>query len=299
MKQELLKQLQPQLFERFNRILEVNRLGHAYLFSGNFASFDMAKFLTQAVFCQESDSALPCGHCRNCRLIEQEEFPDMTIIAPQGNVIKTDTVRELVKDFSQSGFEGNRQVFVIRDAEKMHPNAANSLLKAIEEPQSDIHIFLLTNQEEAVLPTIKSRTQMITFPKNTAYMERYLEEKGLLKNQARLLAQLATGLEEAEQLARQKSMMDGLQIAKKFVEMLLVQPQKAYLMVGNLVQLTSEKVEQGRIFELLGIYLSEKLDEKKGQVALAGLLDARKMWMSNVSFQNALEFWVLTFIKKK
>lgn len=299
MKQEILKQLQPQLFERFSRILEANRLGHAYLFSGNFASFDMAKFLTQAVFCQESDSVLPCGHCRNCRLVEQEEFPDMTIVAPQGNVIKTDTVRDLVKDFSQSGFEGNRQVFIIRDAEKMHPNAANSLLKAIEEPQSDIHIFLITNQEEAVLPTIKSRTQLVSFPKNIAYMIQVLEEKGLLKNQARLLAQLATGLEEAEQLAQQKSILDSLQVSKKFVETLLVQPQKAYLMVGNLVQLASEKADQGRLFELLGLYLSEKLTEKRGQAALVGLSDARKMWMSNVSFQNALEFWVLTLSKKK
>ncbi|CRH90135.1 DNA polymerase III subunit gamma/tau [Chlamydia trachomatis] len=299
MKQELLKQLQPQLFERFSRILEANRLGHAYLFSGNFASFDMAKFLTQAVFCQESDSALPCGHCRNCRLVEQEEFPDMTIVAPQGNVIKTDTVRNLVKDFSQSGFEGNRQVFIIRDAEKMHPNAANSLLKAIEEPQSDIHIFLITNQEEAVLPTIKSRTQLVSFPKNIAYMTQILEEKGLLKNQAWLLAHLATGLEEAEQLAQQKSILDSLQVSKKFVETLLVQPQKAYLMVGKLVQLASEKADQGRLFELLGLYLSEQLTEKRGQAALAGLLDARKMWMSNVSFQNALEFWVLILSKKK
>lgn len=89
----------------------------------------------------------------------------MTIVAPQGNFIKTDTIRELVKNFSQSGFESSQQVFIIRDAEKMHVNAANSLLKVIEEPQSTIHIFLLTNQEEAVLPTIKSRTQIISFPK--------------------------------------------------------------------------------------------------------------------------------------
>ena len=299
MKQELLKQIQPQLFERFSHILEANRLGHAYLFSGNFASFEMAKFLSQAVFCQENEHQLPCGQCRNCRLIEQEEFPDMTIVSPQGNMIKTETVRGLVKDFSQSGFETNRQVFIIRDAEKMHPNAANSLLKAIEEPQSDIHIFLLTNQEEAVLPTIKSRTQLITFPKNTAYMERYLEEKGLLKNQARLLAQLATSLTEAEELSQQKGVLESLSVAKKFTDTVLQQPPKAYLSVGSLVQLASEKVEQGRMFDLLGLYLSESLVQEEGRKALIGLLEARQMWMSNVSFQNALERWVLRLTKKK
>ncbi len=80
----------------------------------------------------------------------------------------------------------------------MHANAANSLLKVIEEPQSAIHIFLLTNQEEAVLPTIKSRTQIIGFPKNIPAMERMLEEEGLLKTQANLLAQLVSSQEEAK-----------------------------------------------------------------------------------------------------
>ncbi|MFX3725033.1 DNA polymerase III subunit delta', partial [Streptococcus suis] len=78
--------------------------------------------------------------CRSCRLIEANEFSDINVIAPQGNVIKTDTISELVKNFSQSGFEYNKQVFIISDAEKMHDNSANSLLKVIEETQSAIHI---------------------------------------------------------------------------------------------------------------------------------------------------------------
>ncbi|MFX3970878.1 DNA polymerase III subunit delta', partial [Streptococcus suis] len=76
-----------------------------------------------------------------------------------------------------SGFESNKQVFIIRDPEKMHANAANSMLKVIEEPQSAIHILVLTNQEEAVLPTIKSRTQSLGFPKHIPAMERMLEEE--------------------------------------------------------------------------------------------------------------------------
>ncbi|MFX3683351.1 DNA polymerase III subunit delta', partial [Streptococcus suis] len=89
------------------------------------------------------------------------------------------SIRVLVKNFSLSVFESNKQVFIIRDADKMHANAANSLLKVIEEPQSAIHIFLLTNQEDAVLPTIKSRTQIIGFPKYIPAMERLLEEEGV------------------------------------------------------------------------------------------------------------------------
>ena len=168
MKIEELAQLQPVLFERFEHILQQNRLNHAYLFTGAFGSFEMAKCLAQSLFCTNKNGVLPCGECRNCRLIEEEDFSDVTVVRPINNIIKTERVRELVRNFSQSGFESNKQVFIICDAEKMHVNAANSLLKVIEEPQSEVYIFLLTADENLILPTIKSRAQLFHFPKNQA-----------------------------------------------------------------------------------------------------------------------------------
>lgn len=294
MKIEELRNLQPNVFQRFVTILEQRCLAHAYLFSGDFASFDMAIFLSQSLFCQEKEGVLPCQKCRSCRLIEANEFSDLTVIAPQGNVIKTDTIRELVKNFSQSGFESNKQVFIIRDAEKMHANAANSLLKVIEEPQSAIHIFLLTNQEEAVLPTIKSRTQIIGFPKNIPAMERMLEEEGLLKTQANLLAQLVSSQEEAKKLAENKNFLDLMGQAKKFTDLLLVEPTRAYLQVGILVSLAVEKAEQGRLFDLLSLILSEKMMESANvREKMDAVLKAKKMWQANVSLQNSLEYITL------
>ncbi|HEM5035505.1 TPA: DNA polymerase III subunit delta' [Streptococcus suis] len=294
MKIEELRNLQPSVFQRFVTILEQRRLAHAYLFSGDFASFDIAIFLSQSLFCQEKEGVLPCQKCRSCRLIEANEFSDLTVIAPQGNVIKTDTIRELVKNFSQSGFESNKQVFIIRDAEKMHANAANSLLKVIEEPQSAIHIFLLTNQEEAVLPTIKSRTQIIGFPKNIPAMERMLEEEGLLKTQANLLAQLVSSQEEAKKLAENKNFLDLMGQAKKFTDLLLVEPTRAYLQVGILVSLAVEKAEQERLFDLLSLILSEKMMESANvREKMDAVLKAKKMWQANVSLQNSLEYITL------
>ncbi|MBS8061344.1 DNA polymerase III subunit delta' [Streptococcus suis] len=294
MKIEELRNLQPNVFQRFVTILEQRRLVHAYLFSGDFASFDMAIFLSQSLFCQEKEGVLPCQKCRSCRLIEANEFSDLTVIAPQGNVIKTDTIRELVKNFSQSGFESNKQVFIIRDAEKMHANAANSLLEVIEEPQSAIHILLLTNQEEAVLPTIKSRTQIIGFPKNIPAMERMLEEEGLLKTQANLLAQLVSSQEEAKKLAENKNFLDLMGQTKKFTDLLLVEPTRAYLQVGILVSLAVEKAEQGRLFDLLSLILSEKMMESANvREKMDAVLKAKKMWQANVSLQNSLEYITL------
>ena len=285
-----LKDLQPLVYQQFVTILEQGRLAHAYLFSGDFASFEMALFLSQALFCQEKVGVHPCGKCRSCRLIESNDFSDVTIVAPQGNFIKTDTIRELVKNFSQSGFESSQQVFIIRDAEKMHVNAANSLLKVIEEPQSTIHIFLLTNQEEAVLPTIKSRTQIISFPQNLPYLERILEEEGLLKTQASLIARLVSSQEEAKRLATNKSFIDLLDQAKKFTELLLTDSNRAYLQVGVLVPLAVEKAEQGRLFDVSSLLLADRLTEMIAREKMDAVLKAKKMWQANVSLQNCLEY---------
>lgn len=293
MRIEELRQLQPSIFQRFVTILEQGRLAHAYLFSGDFASYEMAIFLSQSLFCGEKVGVLPCQNCRTCRLIEAGEFSDVTLLAPQGSIIKTETVRELVKNFSQSGFESSMQVFIIQDAEKMHANAANSLLKVIEEPQSDIHIFLLTNQEEAVLPTIKSRTQIIGFPKNLLALERMLEEEGLLKSEASLLARLVSSQEEARKLAENKNFLDLIGQSKKFIDLLLGNPNQAYLQVGTLVALASEKAEQGRLFDLLSLLLAERMMEESAREQMDAVLKAKHMWQANVSLQNSLEFLTL------
>ena len=64
------------------------------------------------------------------RLIEEEEFSDVKIVRPVNQIIKTDRIRSLVQDFSQSGFEGSRQAFIVQDADKMHTNAAQLSLKS-------------------------------------------------------------------------------------------------------------------------------------------------------------------------
>ena len=205
MKQDQLKAWQPDQFNRFVRILEQDQLNHAYLFSGFFESLEMAQFLAKSLFCTDKVGVLPCEKCRNCKLIEQGEFPDVTLIKPVNQVIKTERIRELVGQFSQAGIESQQQVFIIEQAEKMHPNAANSLLKVIEEPQSEVYIFFLTRDEEKILPTIRSRTQIFHFKKQEEKLILLLEQMGLVKKKATLLAQFSQSRAEAEKLANQAS----------------------------------------------------------------------------------------------
>lgn len=289
-----LEHLQPQLFKEFNQILKSDRMNHAYLFSGDFASFDFALYLAKSRFCENLQDGLPCGECRECQLIAENEFSDVKIVKPSGQVIKTDTIRELMRDFSRSGFEGKSQVFIIRDCEKMHVNAANSLLKFIEEPQSSSYMILLTSDENKVLPTIKSRTQIFRFPKNKPLLIEQAEKAGVLKTQAEILAELAKTPKHLDELMQDKKILDVIQTCERFVTVLFKEKMLAYLETGRLVQVALEKSDQELVFQLLPLFLAKQFNQKESLVYLEKSYKAQQMWKSNVSFQNALEYMVIS-----
>lgn len=175
----------------------------------------------------------------------------------------------------------------------MTAHAANALLKVMEEPQSDVHIFLLTNQESALLPTIKSRTQIVSFPKNQSLLQRLIEEKGLLKRQAYLLAHLTSRLDEVDNWVENKSFLELLHHAAKFVDGLLQDSHQAYLQVGSLTRLAVDKVDQERLFDLLSILLGEKMHDPFARKKLDHVLESKKMFQANVTLQHSLEYLVL------
>lgn len=294
MKKESVEKLQPALLHHFESVLKKNQLAHAYLFSGDFGNFELSLLLAQSLFCTEKDGVWACGKCRNCRLIEAEEFSDVTVVRPINQIIKTDRVRDLVQSFSQSGVEGNRQVFIICDADKMHTNAANSLLKTMEEPQSEIYLFLLSSDSEKILPTIRSRTQVISFPKNDSYLRRYLEEQGLLKTEADLLAAVVTGFSQAEELAKSKTFFELAAECDRFTMTYLKGAEQALLQVSKLTRLADDKVKQEQVFQILEVLFAQHMQQKSGREGLEKLVLARKMWRQNVAFQATLEYMVLS-----
>ena len=293
MKQEQLKAWQPDQFDRFVRILEQDQLNHAYLFSGFFGSFEMAQFLAKSLFCTDKVGVLPCEKCRNCKLIEQGEFPDVTLIKPVNQVIKTERIRELVGQFSQAGIESQQQVFIIEQAEKMHPNAANSLLKVIEEPQSEVYIFFLTSDEEKMLPTIRSRTQIFNFKQQEEKLILLLEQMGLVKKKATLLAQFSQSRAEAEKLANQASFWTLVDESERLLTWLVAKKKESYLQVAKLANLADDKEKQDQVLRILEVLCGQDLLQARVRVILQDLLEARKMWQANVSFQNAMEYLVL------
>ena len=290
---EELKDCQPQQYERFVRILEQNQLNHAYLFSGYFGSLEMALFLAKNLFCTDKQGVLPCESCRSCKLIDQEEYPDVTIVRPINQIIKTERIRELVGQFSQSGIESQRQVFIIEQADKMHLNAANSLLKVIEEPQSEVYIFFLTNDEDKILPTIRSRTQIFQFKKQEANLIFQLEKLGLVKKKARLLAQFSQSQIEAEKLLNQATFWTLVEESERLFSDILSRKRESYLQVAKLASLADDKEKQDQVLRILEVLAGQEILQTGAQRILENLVEARKMWKVNVSFQNVMDYLVL------
>lgn len=185
--------------------LRTEKVSHAYLFSGPKGTGRMAAALTftKAIFCERmTDDA--CGECLSCRKIEHGNHPDVHIIVPDGQSIKIDQIRELQREFSYRTQATGRKVYIMEQAEKMTVQAANSLLKFLEEPTSPAVAILITENGQAMLPTIQSRSQMVPFtPQDPILICQTLVAEGCPAILARAAVYLVNGLEAGRELCGQ------------------------------------------------------------------------------------------------
>ncbi|WEV44882.1 DNA polymerase III subunit delta' [Streptococcaceae bacterium ESL0687] len=288
-----IKEIQPEIYKRFEVILQKNRLSHAYLFSGGFGSLEVAIWLSQALFCEKKENGLPCGTCRNCRLIKDRDFADLHIIEPDGQSIKKEQIKNLQETFSQTGFESDTQVIIIDGADKMNPSATNALLKSIEEPEGNIYIFLITENENLVLDTIKSRSQIIAFPRQETYLKEYLIQEGVLPKLAAFVAKVAKNPQDASELALDTWFDEALKLLKKFSDLLMENQVEAFLFIPTVLERFKDKKQEEMAFNILQIYLSDFLPQNPAASLLDTSFEAYRMWKSNVKFQSCLEYIIL------
>lgn len=157
------EKLQPLVVQQLQTVISNHELAHAYLFVGPAGSgkSEIAKWIALRLFCLNLKNGQPDLTCPECQRILSGNHPDVVVAKAEGRQIKVDEIRHLKDEFTKSAVEGNKKLFIIHDAEKMTNNAANSLLKFIEEPGPGIYILMLTTNKSAVLPTIRSRTQVV------------------------------------------------------------------------------------------------------------------------------------------
>lgn len=113
--------------------------------------------------CKDDQAVDPCGDCRGCRMWAEKSHPDILAIEPDGQSIKIDSVRAIVGHAIPTP-QGHSQVVVVNRADTMTVQAANSLLKVLEEPKPGLFFLLHARYWGALLPTIRSRTQRMVVP---------------------------------------------------------------------------------------------------------------------------------------
>lgn len=160
-----------------------NRLSHAYLLSGisGIGKTDFAREFATFLLCNNNGSAggslrvKACGTCHHCHLMQANNHPDFMLIKPEekSTVIKIDQIREMSLKVSQTAHAGGYQIVVISPADAMPVQAANALLKTLEEPNGKIIIFLIDDQKSVLPATIISRCQKIFFSSDQVDLRLY------------------------------------------------------------------------------------------------------------------------------
>ena len=133
----------------FNEIKE-NKISHAYLIveNNNIQAFNLVlKFVNEIDIISQR--------------IDDNNYPELKIIEPDGLLIKKQQIINLQQDFSRKAIEGKKRIYIIHECDKMRPETANAMLKFLEEPENDIVAVLMTNNENNILPTIISRCQKV------------------------------------------------------------------------------------------------------------------------------------------
>lgn len=156
---------QPICYKILINTLKKSNLSHAYLFETNNyqKGFDMALAFAKYILCPNGYSNNSnCSNCHQCHNIENSNFLDLKIIDSEGLWIKKEQLDDLQKSFSKKSLTGNKQVYIINNAEKLNLAAANSILKFLEEPEPNIIAILVVNNKFSLLDTIISRCQIIS-----------------------------------------------------------------------------------------------------------------------------------------
>jgi DNA polymerase III subunit delta' len=179
--------------EVIEKALISDKLSHSLLFTGvsGLGKKAIVKHLFSSLNCLEKNS---CGKCSSCLMLERNEHPDFLLIQALEGEIKIKQAREVLKKSSLRPYSALFKFIVIDNAHLMNQEAANALLKILEEPPQDTFFFLITEHPELIIDTIKSRTQRIKFfPLTEQEIVSFLEKKGASQEKAQEIAGFSFG----------------------------------------------------------------------------------------------------------
>lgn len=178
-----------------------HNLSHAYLFTGpkHLGKKKMTELFIANILCQETKR--PCGQCPHCRQLKSGFHPDIFIIKREpdksGKIKKNigiEQIRSLKENLTASSFLNSYKFAIIAEAEHLSEGASNALLKTLEEPEKKTILILIANDSDKILPTIRSRCQIIQFlPATKKEIADYFLNFSAKSNLSQTLANLSQG----------------------------------------------------------------------------------------------------------
>ncbi len=200
-----------------DRSIQQGRLAHAWLLTGpaGVGGLALAREFAKALLC-DAEQGRPCDECRQCQRVDSGHHADVMVISATGTgSIGIEAARDLQAAANLQPYEASGRVIIIDDADTLTREAANALLKVLEEPHPNVTLILVTANDEAILDTIRSRCQIVPLrPIPFDQVAEALRENGADDDDANRLAKLSGGrLEYALSLLADTAPLDARRAA--------------------------------------------------------------------------------------
>ena len=261
------------------RQIAAGEIAHAWLLLGPAVSGkrSAATAMAAALQCPE-EVGVGCGQCSTCLRILRRRHPDVHHIVPEGPLIPVDVIRESVlPEASRSPFEARRKVFVVEEAERMNPAAQNALLKTLEEPLPDTVFVLVSDREEELLETIRSRCRVVRLePIPEQRIVELLIRQGVAQDVALVAARVSGGdLERGVALGLDEATAERRRLCLS-IPRRLVSPVDALDAAADVLAETRQAVKSLEIqHKAEAEELAEILGERRGTAAARNALSKR------------------------
>ncbi len=236
---------QTEFFDVVDQIVKLDKLSHSYLIEINDFDEDIKhiKCFVKMILCKNKDvsyNKLNCSFCNICKLIDEDNYPDLKIVESDGQWIKKSQLLELKSEYQNKSLLDNKRVYIIKDADKLNSSSANTILKFLEEPEEDIIAILLTNNRYKVIETILSRCQILSLK----------EENENIDIDDNLITLLRLIIDGEALFIHYKSLIDDILIDKEISKQLFIKIENIFIDYLNYMSLKQSELN-GEVITIL------------------------------------------------
>ncbi|SES43656.1 DNA polymerase III subunit delta' [Psychrobacillus sp. OK032] len=279
---EAVDKLQPVAIKQIQSIIQKKRIGHAYIIEGakGTGKVKVMQFFVQLILCENPTENVPCETCRSCKRLKSNNHLNFKEIEPDGQFIKRGQIDDLIHEMSKTAIETGRKIYVIHHADQLNASAANTLLKFLEEPQSEITAILLTDRMHALIPTIRSRCQHLSLAAMPqSVLKQRLVEEGITDSMASTVCRMTNQVEEAIKLSKDEHFGLARKSVLKLVEASGKSVQDALMCIHeDFGPLLKEKEQAEQALDLLLFAYRDIVAIKASNVAVCTYPDMIHYW---------------------